>query len=78
MLPTLVPYPVLPVVDGIPEIRTVTKSNVMDFVGYTTPAYGQLIINTVHQALEAKYADFINERPGWDGAVSAREKLPLA
>ena len=56
--------------DGIPEIRTVTKSNVMDFVGYTTPAYGQLIIDTVAQGLETKYAEFVNERPGWDGKVS--------
>ena len=38
---------------------------------YTSPCNGpQAIISTVHQALEARYAEFIAERPGWSGAVS--------
>ena len=56
--------------DGVQGIRSITKTNVMDILHYTSSQHGQAIISAVHGSLEARFHEFLAERPGWNGTVS--------
>ncbi|KAL1525557.1 hypothetical protein AB1Y20_020412 [Prymnesium parvum] len=55
---------------GVGDLRGFTRSTVMDVLYYAAPPHGQRIVDAVAEALNAKHAAFVAERPGWRGGVS--------
>ena len=56
--------------EGVQDLRSFTRSTIMDVLYYSSSAHGQLIIDCVASQLNEKHAAFAADRPGWRGRVS--------